>query len=242
MQVREEHRNYRQRFSKRKRTSEIVKPHKARWWSQLFGSFIFYIIKLLSLTIRFKWHDYSGIKESKQSQHFIFCIWHNRLALSLILFERFIKKNFPNRRLAAMVSASRDGALLTHILELFGASPVRGSSSRRGHQALKEMISRARQGYDLAITPDGPRGPRYEVQYGVIDLSKITGYPIIPVSYSVRWRIRLKSWDRFIIPLPFSRCDVFLGKPIYVPSNSSDEEREYFRRHLESSLRKLTLD
>jgi lysophospholipid acyltransferase (LPLAT)-like uncharacterized protein len=141
-----------------------------------------------------------------------------------------------------MVSASRDGAFLTHILKLFDVEPVRGSSSRRGPQALWEMVSKARSGFDLAITPDGPRGPRYEAQYGAIDLSKITGLPIVPIGYSVNWKIRFKSWDGFILPLPFSKCDVFIGKPIYVPTDSTEGEREAFRKHLEDSLKKITKD
>ncbi len=160
------------RGSRLKRKSGIVIPHRAGFGARLSGFLIYILIKALSFTIRFRWFDYAGIRKSGKDQRFIFCIWHNRLALSLILFERVIRKISPDRRLAAMVSASRDGALLTHILGLFGAHPIRGSSSRRGPQALKEMVSHANRGYDLAITPDGPRGPRYEVQYGVIDLSK----------------------------------------------------------------------
>ena len=235
MRIREKHRRTR-------RTSEIVIPHRARFFTRILGRIIYGIVKLVSLTIRFKWHDDYGLEKTRHEQRFIFCIWHNRLALSLILFERFIKKISPGRRLAAMVSASRDGALLTYILELFGAEPIRGSTSRRGHQALREMVSCARRGCDLAITPDGPRGPRYEVQYGVIDLSKVTGLPIIPVSYSVNWKIKLKSWDKFIIPLPFSRCDVYFGKPIYVPADSTPEERETLRQTLENSLKTLAKD
>ena len=108
----------------------------------------------------------------------------------------------------AIVSASRDGAFLTGILEYFKVQPVRGSSSRRGPQALLELTTWAERGYDLAITPDGPRGPRYVVQDGVISLAQLTGLPIVPVSYYVNWKIRVKSWDRFQIPLPFSLCEM----------------------------------
>lgn len=225
-----------------RRTSEIVVPHRPRFLTRVLGRIIYGIVKLISCTIRFRWHDEHGLERIRHDQRFIFCIWHNRLALSLILFEQYIRKISPKRRLAAMVSASRDGALLTYILELFGAQPIRGSTSRRGHQALREMVSCARRGCDLAITPDGPRGPRYRVQFGVIDLSKVTGLPIVPVSYSVNWRIKLKSWDKFIIPLPFARCDVYFGKPIHVPANSTFEERETLRRLLENSLRTLAKD
>ena len=84
--------------------------------------------------------------------------------------------------MAAMVSASKDGGFLASILECFGVQPVRGSSSRRGPQALLELTGWAERGYDLAITPDGPRGPRYVVQEGIIALAQVTGLPIVPAS------------------------------------------------------------
>ena len=101
--------------------------------------------------------------------------------------------------------------------------PVRGSSSRRGPQALLELTSWAERGYDLAITPDGPRGPCYVVQEGVMALAQVTGLPIVPFSYHLRWKIRVKSWDRFQIPLPFSPCDMIIGKPVRVPRETSPE-------------------
>src|SRR5262249_17493705 len=116
----------------------------------------------------------------------------NRLGLALPLYRYYLARHQPERRLAAMVSASRDGGLLARILELFGVEPVRGSSSRRGPQALREMISWGERGYDLAITPDGPRGPCYTVQEGVISTAQITGLPIVPVSYRLNWKICLK--------------------------------------------------
>ena len=128
-----------------------------------------------------------------------------------------------------MVSASKDGGFLTGILECFTVQPVRGSSSRRGAQALLELSTWAERGYDLAITPDGPRGPCYVVQEGVMSLAQLTGLPIVPVSYSVNWKIRVKSWDRFQIPLPFARCEMIYAKPIWVPREATDAEREKLR-------------
>jgi len=139
--------------------------------------------------------------------------------------------------LAALVSASKDGAFLTAILERFGVQPVRGSSSRRGAQALLELATWAERGYDLAITPDGPRGPRYVVQDGTMALAQITGLPVVPASFRLEWKIQLKSWDRFQIPVPFSRCEIYVGKMLTVPRDISDEEREKLRRLLEAEMR-----
>ena len=120
----------------------------------------------------------------------IYCVWHNRLALCLEVYYGYVKKRNQTPGMAAMVSASKDGALLAAILERFKVQPVRGSTSRRGPQALLELTGWAERGYDLAITPDGPRGPRYVVQEGIMSLAQITGLPIIPVSYHLSWKIQ----------------------------------------------------
>jgi lysophospholipid acyltransferase (LPLAT)-like uncharacterized protein len=173
----------------------------------------------------------------------IYCVWHNRLALSLVAYRRYIIRfRQPKRRLAALVSASRDGALLAYALELFGAQPVRGSSSRRGRQALLELTTAAERGLDLAITPDGPRGPCYVIQPGVVSLAQVTGLPIVPVSYHLSRKLRLSSWDRFQVPLPFARCTFKIGELVRVPRESSDEEREGIRKLLEQRMRAITQD
>jgi lysophospholipid acyltransferase (LPLAT)-like uncharacterized protein len=158
------------------------------------------------------------------------------------LYHRYILSSAPERRMAGMVSASRDGGLLAQILEHFGIEPVRGSSSRRGAQALIEMTTWAERGYDLAITPDGPRGPRYAVQEGVISSAQLTGLPIVPVSLYLSRKIQLKSWDKFQIPLPFARCVITVGNIMRVPREISDAERESLRRRLETEMRTITRD
>jgi lysophospholipid acyltransferase (LPLAT)-like uncharacterized protein len=138
-----------------------------------------------------------------------------------------------------MVSASKDGGFLAAILECFRVEPVRGSSSRRGRQALLELTTCAKRGYDLAITPDGPRGPRYQVQDGVMSLAQVTGLPVVPFSFRAQWKIQAKSWDRFQIPLPFSRCELVMGEQMLVPREASDDERKELRRQLEHRLNSL---
>lgn len=141
------------------------------------------------------------------------------------------------RKLAALISASKDGALLAAVLGKFGVQQVRGSSSRRGPQALLELTSRAEMGYDLAVTPDGPKGPRYVAREGAIALAQLTGLPIIPVTCNLTWKICLKSWDRFQVPLPFSRCELILSQPMFVPREADEFKREELRLELETTLR-----
>jgi lysophospholipid acyltransferase (LPLAT)-like uncharacterized protein len=225
-----------------KRKSGVVVPHKARWHQRFVAALVYLLVRCIAGTIRFKLNDSSGLFRGVPAGKIIFAIWHNRLALSVILYQRYILKFAPERRICGMVSASRDGALLAQIFEHFGVEPVRGSSSRRGGQALLELTTLAERGYDLAITPDGPRGPRYEVQEGVISTAQLTGLPVVPVSYHLNWKIQSKSWDRFQVPLPFARCEITVGQIMRVPREADDREREELRRRLEIEMRAITRD
>lgn len=224
------------------RPAAVVIPHKAKWHQRFLAAYIYFSLRALAATIRFKLDDRSQFFNGEPKEKLIFALWHNRLALSPVLYRRFVLKYAPQRRLAGMVSASRDGGLLADVLERFSIEPVRGSSSRRGPQALFEMTTRAGQGYDLAITPDGPRGPRYEVQEGVIATAQLTGLPIVPMSYHVNWKIQLHSWDKFQAPLPFACCEITVGRIIRVPRETTDAQREELRKQLEAELRAISRD
>ena len=144
--------------------------------------------------------------------------------------------------MAALISASHDGGVLARALSYFNVEAVRGSSSRRGAQALLELNTYAERGYCIAITPDGPRGPAYAIQDGVVALAQLSGLPILPVSSQVRWKLRLRSWDRFQVPLPFAYCEVRIGRPVQVPRAATDSEREALRHELEQRMNALTAD
>ena len=207
-----------------------VIPHKPKRSQRVVAWLVFVVERLVTASLRCRWRDHSGLAKTPAHQPVIFCLWHNRLAISMIVHRRH------PRKLAALVSASKDGALLAAVLRRFGVEQIRGSTSRRGPQALLELTSRAEHGYDLAVTPDGPKGPRYVVQEGVIALAQLTGLPIIPVTCNTQRKFCLKSWDRFQIPLPFSRCELILNQPIVVPREADQAKREERRRELEASL------
>jgi lysophospholipid acyltransferase (LPLAT)-like uncharacterized protein len=227
---------------RRLRFAGVVVPKAPRWHQRLGAWLVFTLIRTISATLRYRWYDCSGFYDQPRVGAAIYCVWHNRLALCLEMYYRYARQRTHTPGMAAMVSASRDGAFLTAILECFKVQPVRGSTSRRGPQALLELTSWSERGYDLAITPDGPRGPCYVVQDGILSLAQLTGLPILPVAYHLPWKICAKSWDRFQIPLPFSRCNVHVGKPIRVPRDASDSEREALRLQLERALRDITKD
>src|SRR5215472_22518 len=166
----------------------VVVPHPPRWYHRVVAWLIFALSQIVTATIRFKWEFRSPLAELPKPGPVIYCIWHNRLALCMALYEQHAKRRNHTAGMAVMVSASKDGAFLASVLECFGVEPARGSSSRRGPQALLELTSWAECGHDLAITPDGPRGPRYTVQEGVMSLAQLTGLPIIPASYHTNWK------------------------------------------------------
>jgi lysophospholipid acyltransferase (LPLAT)-like uncharacterized protein len=225
------------------RKSGVVVPNAPRWHQRLLALLIWLGISGVAKTIRFRIHDPHGFLERRDTGPMIFCFWHNRLALSVELYSR-LRRERSAAGVAGLVSASKDGALLAAIIERFGVVASRGSSSRRGAQALRELTTWSERRYDLAITPDGPRGPRYNLADGAAGLAQLTGLPILPFSYYLQWKLQLKSWDAFQIPLPFSICEVNLGRIFQVSPGgcASDETREVFRQQLESELRSITRD
>jgi lysophospholipid acyltransferase (LPLAT)-like uncharacterized protein len=224
-----------------------VVPHTPGWYQRVGAWLVFVLLRAVAATLRVQWTDRSGYYRSEGSNSAssapaIFAVWHNRLAVTMTAYYGYARKRSRSAGLAALVSASKDGALLAAILEAFKVQPVRGSSSRRGPQALLELTTWAERGYDLAITPDGPRGPCYRVQDGIMSLAQITGLPIIPFSCHLAWKLRAKSWDRFQIPLPFSKCEMIVEKPIRVPREAADTERQQLQQQLESVLKAISDD
>jgi lysophospholipid acyltransferase (LPLAT)-like uncharacterized protein len=215
-----------------------VVPHRLKWHGEVAAFAIFALLKTLSLTWRTKLvNEVEGVRAPV-----IFSIWHNRLALCMKAYYGFGTTRWPAPGLAGLISASKDGALLARVLKYFRVSPVRGSSSRRGRQALLELTTLIEQGYNVAITPDGPRGPKYKVQEGIIALAQITGATIIPVSAKVDRKWAMKSWDAFQIPKLFAQCELHLNEPIRVPREVSDDEREALRAELERRMMEITFD
>lgn len=208
-----------------------------RLWITRLG---YLVIRLINLTIRWRLVDPHGVADRVVGKQVIFCAWHNRLALALPLWYRYRKSRTPSARIAAIASASKDGAIVAGILTRFGAQPVRGSSSRRGVHAMIEMVKWGRKGFDLAVTPDGPRGPKYSLHPGVVSLAQMTRLPILPVSYGLSWKIQMKSWDNFQIPLPFTKCTVELGDLIELERELKD--RDAAVNTLRETLLRLTKD
>ncbi len=195
----------------------------------------------MSTTWRCRFHEPPGALAPERGP-LIFVFWHNRLALSTTIWRRWVVRRAPANGIAALISASHDGGMLARALRYFRIDAVRGSSSRRGPQALLELTTILKQGRHVCITPDGPRGPRYRVAEGVIALAQLSGQPVVPISAHIRGKLVLRSWDAFQIPLPFARCDIQFGQPLMVPREATPDQREALRAELEQTLGSMTRD
>lgn len=138
----------------------------------------------------------------------IYAFWHGRMIVPLFAHRR--------RRISILISQHTDGEIASKVARILGYDPVRGSTTRGGAKAFRQMLRKARTGRCLAVAPDGPRGPRCVFQPGVVKLAQLTGLPILPVGIGVERKKVLSSWDRFAIPAPFSRCVIVYGDPIHV--------------------------
>jgi lysophospholipid acyltransferase (LPLAT)-like uncharacterized protein len=186
--------------------------------ARVLGFFIASLIKLYTRTMRFRFIDQACLREK---QSVIWAFWHNRMLVVPLVYTRYLKND---RQGCVLTSPSNDGAVLAAVMRRFGLDSVRGSSNKRAAQSLVECRRRLLSGWDLAITPDGPRGPVYEAAPGILQLARLTQCPVMPVQveYSRKWE--LKSWDRFQIPKPFSRVTITLAPLVTFGAGTLEEE------------------
>ena len=192
-------------------------------------------MQLWALTLRYKIEDRAGVVGKVTAQNYIASLWHNRLLIFPFVLRRF----FPDRHGAALISASRDGELLADAIKRFDYDVVRGSSSRLGASAILQLSQTLASGRDVVITPDGPRGPVYELGPGIVFLAQKSGAAVVPVNieYSSCWR--LKSWDRFILPRPFAKVHVIIGSPHHVELSDTPAQFEAERQRLQQAMMAL---
>jgi len=197
------------------------------WPARLLLALGFGIYRVWARTIRLRIEDPHRVIEFVRNQPVIFAIWHNRL----LMLPRVFDPSFPTRQSYGLISASRDGDLIANWIERSGYGTIRGSSSRKGVIAMRQLMDTLAADGNVLFTPDGPRGPVYHVSQGVIFLAQKSGAPIVPIhmEYSSCWR--LKSWDRFVAPWPFATLRAIFGQPIQVPplENAGQFEAEQLR-------------
>lgn len=179
-------------------------PEQLKWHERALLTVLALLMRLWGRTLRFHWGSDVQALLDGGSPPAVVIFWHNRLFAAPLFYLRY----FRRRRLATLISASKDGAWLAGFVERMGMRPVRGSRFKRGTQAVRDLIKAQREGYDIAVTPDGSRGPIYDMKAGAVTVAMKTGAPIVLLSFNHSGAWRLKSWDRFYVPFPFSKIEV----------------------------------
>lgn len=178
--------------------------HELAWHQRLAVGLLAGLMRLWTRTLRFEWgRDVDALMDSPPESAVVI-LWHNRLFVS----PEFYRRYFKDRELVVLISASGDGAWLSAFMQRLGIRAVRGSHYKRGARALRELIQESRAKRVVGVTPDGSRGPIYEMKTGAVAVALKTGAPVVLLSFNFSRAWRLRSWDRFYLPLPFSRISV----------------------------------
>ena len=192
--------------------------------------FLFGLIYLWCLTLRSKNLNEEEEKHFKNlTGPYILTLWHGR-----IFYLFYYLRRHPDYFL--LISPSEDGDLLARLARLMGYSVIRGSTYKKALSASRSLIKVLRKNQRIIIIADGSRGPRCVAQTGSVQLAGITGAPVFPMTFGAKNKVVLNSWDRFVIPLPFTRCTLNFSSPISLPPKSSDQKIEEKRIELENAL------
>jgi lysophospholipid acyltransferase (LPLAT)-like uncharacterized protein len=205
------------------------------WLARWLIAFGFWLLQIWARTLRYEVDDQAGVVGTPVRENYIAALWHNRLLLISFVLKKFL----PQRPGAGLISASRDGDLISDLTRRFGFDVVRGSSSRLGASAVRELEKVLATGRDVLMTPDGPRGPAYELGPGIVFLAQKTGAAIVPINleFSSCWRVN--SWDGFILPRPFAKVRVIFGRAHRAKATSTPEEFEAERVSLQNAMMAL---
>lgn len=207
---------------------------RSKWWTRPVGHLVWSMITLTCATLRKKIVLKGESAQIIGQKQCIVALWHNRTFVPCYLYRYCIDHKVP---MSMLTSASKDGALLSTVAEDYGMRTVRGSSHRRGAAGFRDMLRELESGCSMCITPDGPKGPRYQSRAGVIRLASVSGLPVLPVCIDIPkcWRIS-KAWDGFIIPRPFSKITFVVKEPLYVPADLDEASQQEYMAALDALL------
>ncbi len=191
--------------------------------AKVIGYLIALVIRAIAFTLRISFDDRCGVSDKTNSEgSVIWVFWHCKVFLMPIVYKEYLLK----RKGTVLTSPSRDGQIIVEVMKRFGVHSIRGSSNKSPVKALRESIDclQEKNGGDLAVTPDGPRGPSRVMKLGAIKIAQMANVPIMPITISYSKFIELKTWDNFQIPLPFSRVSVVLHEFHWISKSFTKEE------------------
>ncbi len=205
--------------------------------ARLAARLVWLLLVLLGSTLRVRWSGGARFSEVvRERRPTILAVWHHQLFLaSWLIWREGVRRGLP---VVVLVSRSRDGTLGTEVGRLLGAAIIRGSTSRGGGPALRQLVRALAGGSTVLVIPDGPRGPARECKPGVVALAELAGAPVLPLALGCDRGWRLGSWDRMVIPKPFARVRVEVGEARGL-GRLDETTRERARRELQATLDRL---
>ncbi|HZY87825.1 MAG TPA: lysophospholipid acyltransferase family protein [Gemmataceae bacterium] len=204
------------------------------WLIKALGFAVAWVVKLWIGTLRYRYRPLGPNMDPNQPNfdgRYIYAFWHENMLLLAYQYGR--------RDIRVLISQHADGQLIAEACRHLNFRAVRGSTTRGGAEAMRQML-RLAGGSHLAITPDGPRGPRRHVQPGLVYLAAKTGLPIVPIGIAFHRAWRMRSWDRFALPHPWSGAECVTAEPIRVPEDADKEQLEAFRLRVEDAMNRAT--
>ncbi len=196
---------------------KIIRSKTSKLKYAIVANLISFYVRLCGFFTRYiRGGDKNAIEIDKR-QRVIYAFWHNQQTFLLYPYRK-------QGKICVLVSMSKDGEYIARALPKFKMKAMRGSTTRGGYSALRGLMDISQAGYNPAITPDGPRGPIYKAHSGIIYLAQKTQLPIIPAGVASSHKFSVNSWDKFQIPLPFGKCAIIYGRPLWVGEDDSIEE------------------
>jgi len=206
----------------------LTKENRRKILSFVIPPILYILIRIIHLSVKKRFHLPSVVP----NEPFMVAFWHGKLLLAPFIYQKLRK----NVKIGVIISDHFDGEMIAKTMGFFGFETIRGSSSKGGIKALKESFSRINSGYDIAITPDGPRGPYQSLADGIVSISQKKSLNIVAFNYKASAYWELKSWDKFMIPKPFSTVDFYASEPFSIAGLEKEEAKALIKERLNESV------
>ncbi len=209
----------------------LTKENKRKILSFIIPPILYVLIRLIQLTVKKRFH----LPTSIPNEPVMVAFWHGKLLLAPFIYQKLRKRV----KIGVIISDHFDGELIAKTMGFFGFETIRGSSSTGGIKALKESFRKIGEGYDIAITPDGPRGPYQSLADGIVSISQKKKLMIVAFNYKSSSFWELKSWDKFMIPKPFSTVDFYASEPFSIIGLEKEEAKSLIKEKLNEAFKEI---
>lgn len=206
----------------------LTKENKRKLLTFLVPPILYVLIRIIFFTVKKRFH----LPKEVPSEPIMVALWHGKLLFAPLIYTKFRK----NVKIGVIISDHFDGEVIAKTMGFFGFETIRGSSSKGGIKALKESFRRIGEGYDIAITPDGPRGPYQSLADGIVSISQKKKLRIVAINYEASSFWELKSWDKFVIPKPFSTVNFYASEPFSIEGLEKEEAKNMIKEKLNENV------